>query len=69
MRGNLGYYERALEKNHPLILRLATPETLDTDMDAFFLLHQKRWRGRLARMPSQQRYALLSVINEGGTNP
>lgn len=46
LRGNLGYYERALEKAHSLVLRLATPETLDADMDAFFLLHQKRWRGR-----------------------
>ncbi len=46
LRGNLSYYERALEKNHTLTLRLATKETLEADMEAFFALHQRRWRGR-----------------------
>lgn len=46
LRGNLSYYERALGKTYTLALRVATAETLESDMDAFFALHQKRWRGR-----------------------
>jgi CelD/BcsL family acetyltransferase involved in cellulose biosynthesis len=46
LRGNLSYYERALGKAHTLTLRVATAETLEADMAAFFALHQKRWRGR-----------------------
>jgi CelD/BcsL family acetyltransferase involved in cellulose biosynthesis len=46
LRQNVGYYERSMAKQHALSLRLATPETLTDDMQAFFELHQLRWRGR-----------------------
>lgn len=46
LRGNIGYYERALAKRHALELRVADASTFDADMDAFFALHQLRWRSR-----------------------
>ena len=46
LRQNVGYYERSMAKLHTLELRLATSETLREDMEAFFTLHQLRWRGR-----------------------
>jgi CelD/BcsL family acetyltransferase involved in cellulose biosynthesis len=46
LRSNIGYYERSLEKQFTVEGRLTTPETFDTDMDAFFELHQKRWNKR-----------------------
>lgn len=45
-RQNIGYYERSMAKTHALELRLASAATLTQDMDAFFSLHQLRWRGR-----------------------
>lgn len=45
-RQNIGYYERSMAKTHALELRLATAPTLTEDMEAFFSLHQLRWRGR-----------------------
>lgn len=46
LRQNIGYYERSMAKTHTLELRLATSETLNSDLEAFFTLHQLRWRGR-----------------------
>ncbi|MFM7322406.1 MAG: GNAT family N-acetyltransferase [Armatimonadota bacterium] len=46
LRGNIGYYARALSKVGAVLVRTATAETLDEDMDAFFALHQSRWRAR-----------------------
>ncbi len=46
LRQNIGYYERSMAKTQQLELRLATPETLSEDLEAFFTLHQLRWRGR-----------------------
>jgi CelD/BcsL family acetyltransferase involved in cellulose biosynthesis len=47
LRQNVGYYERALEKQFGAVeYRLATAETLEADLAAFFDLHQRRWRLR-----------------------
>jgi CelD/BcsL family acetyltransferase involved in cellulose biosynthesis len=46
LRSNLGYYERTLNKLYAVEMRPATPETLDSDMSAFFDLHQRRWNTR-----------------------
>lgn len=46
LRQNVGYYERSMAKEQQLELRLATEATLDADLDAFFRLHQLRWRSR-----------------------
>jgi len=46
LRQNIGYYERALEKQFRVEYRLATEDTLAADLDAFFALHQERWRRR-----------------------
>jgi CelD/BcsL family acetyltransferase involved in cellulose biosynthesis len=46
LRSNIGYYERSLEKQFAVEYRLATPETLESDLAAFFELHQKRWNKR-----------------------
>lgn len=46
LRGNLGYYERALAKLYRVDIRMATAPTLEADMDAFFDLHQARWNRR-----------------------
>jgi CelD/BcsL family acetyltransferase involved in cellulose biosynthesis len=46
LRSNIGYYERSLEKQFTVEYRLATRETLDSDLAAFFELHQKRWNRR-----------------------
>lgn len=46
LRQNVGYYERSMAKEQALEMRLATEETLLKDLDAFFRLHQLRWRGR-----------------------
>lgn len=46
LRQNIGYYERAMAKSHALELRIATEQTRELDMEAFFRLHQLRWRGR-----------------------
>jgi CelD/BcsL family acetyltransferase involved in cellulose biosynthesis len=45
-RQNIGYYERSMAKTHALERRVATSTTLPQDMEAFFSLHQLRWRGR-----------------------
>jgi len=45
-RQNIGYYERAMGKLHTLELRVTTEATFDFDLDAFFRLHQLRWRSR-----------------------
>jgi CelD/BcsL family acetyltransferase involved in cellulose biosynthesis len=45
-RSNLGYYERALGKEFEVEWRVATPDTLREDLDAFFELHQRRWNRR-----------------------
>jgi len=46
LRGNIGYYGRALAKLGEVEVRTATAQTLETDLDAFFTLHQQRWRAR-----------------------
>ena len=46
LRGNIGYYERAAEKLYAVHGRLATAETLEADLEAFFELHQRRWNRR-----------------------
>jgi CelD/BcsL family acetyltransferase involved in cellulose biosynthesis len=46
LRGNIGYYERALAKVYEVEMRLATPESLGEDMAALFDLHQRRWNKR-----------------------
>jgi CelD/BcsL family acetyltransferase involved in cellulose biosynthesis len=46
LRSNIGYYERALAKQYEVEMRLATEATLADDLDAFFLLHQRRWNRR-----------------------
>ncbi len=46
LRGNIGYYERSLRKQYELTLRVATDDTLETDLSAFFELHQRRWHQR-----------------------
>jgi len=46
LRGNLGYYARALEKLGSVEVRTATRDTLDADLNAFTQLHQQRWRAR-----------------------
>jgi CelD/BcsL family acetyltransferase involved in cellulose biosynthesis len=46
MRGNIGYYDRALAKVYEVEHRLADNDTLADDLDAFFILHQRRWNRR-----------------------
>lgn len=46
LRGNIGYYERALAKQYVVEMRTATKETLTDDITAFFDLHQRRWNRR-----------------------
>lgn len=46
MRANVGYYDRQVGKLFEAHFRLATPETLAGDLDAFFALHQRRWNRR-----------------------
>ena len=46
LRGNIGYYGRALEKAYAVELRVATPDTLKADLESFFFLHQRRWNKR-----------------------
>lgn len=46
LRQNVGYYARALEKQYLVEYRMATPETLEADLDDFFELHQRRWNRR-----------------------
>jgi len=46
LRQNIGYYERALEKQFRAEYRVATAETLAADLEAFFALHQARWQRR-----------------------
>lgn len=72
LRGNIGYYERALAKRHALEIRVADAATLDADMDAFFTLHQLRWRSRWmpgafadARSRSFHRAAARGLLEEG----
>lgn len=46
LRQNIGYYERSMEKQHALEIRLASHKSFKADIRAFFELHQLRWRGR-----------------------
>ena len=46
LRSNIGYYERALEKQYLVEYRVADAQTLSNDLDAFFNLHQRRWNKR-----------------------
>ena len=47
LRGNVGYYDRALKKRFAGVeARCATPATLAGDMEALFALHQRRWNQR-----------------------
>lgn len=46
LRGNIGYYARALSKQGEMRIHTADAKTVDADMDAFFTLHQRRWRSR-----------------------
>ena len=46
LRSNVGYYERALEKQYVVEYRVADAKTLADDLDAFFNLHQRRWNKR-----------------------
>jgi CelD/BcsL family acetyltransferase involved in cellulose biosynthesis len=38
--------ERKLQREHQVEVRSATPQTLQTDLDHFFTLHDRRWQGR-----------------------
>lgn len=47
LRSQLGRRRRKLEREHGLEFRQTTaPESLERDMDAFFRLHEERWRDR-----------------------
>jgi len=46
LRGNIGYYARALAKLGTVEIRTADTESFERDMEDFFHLHQRRWRSR-----------------------
>lgn len=45
-RWNLNYYERRARREFDMEMRALTEQELDEGMEAFFTLHQKRWRQR-----------------------
>ena len=46
LRSNIGYYARAIAKSGEMEIRTADATTVDTDLESFFELHQRRWRSR-----------------------
>jgi len=49
MRSNIGYYERLMRREFDLEIGVADEANLEAEMEAFFKLHQRRWRGK--RLP------------------
>ena len=56
-RGQVNRKPRTLERDHDVVVRLATAETLAGDLDALFALHAARWEGDSPLLdPRQHRF-------------
>jgi len=54
-RGQATRKARALERDHDVVVRLATAETLDDDLASLFALHAARWQGESPMLDPRQR--------------